>query len=258
MTPTIESKLPTLIFMDIDTTFKAAIEEAFGGISGIVGRTGRIECVPRQDTAFVSPANSMCFMDGGLDHTLSRVMFPGCETAVKAMLLESHRRYPGVGEVSLLGRPYLGLGSTISLRVIPEANTWLIVSPTMLLPQDVSRTNNAYTAMLAVLQACASHNRDNDRTPIRFCVVPALCCGYGKMPTRESAAQCRRAYDNFVQNGMQEPVLSSTTQSGRVSLYPCRLDEQPKYYENSEFFAIAAEDVVRKSPGGSKMVQPGC
>ena len=35
-------------------------------------------------TAFVSPANSLGFMDGGIDFVLSRFMFPGVEASVKA------------------------------------------------------------------------------------------------------------------------------------------------------------------------------
>lgn len=243
--------LPKLVFIDINSEFQLAIESVFSDVSDFVARTGRIEHLPREDTAFVSPANSLCFMDGGIDHTLSRKMFPDLEKDVKATLKSTT-------SVSLLGRPYLGLGSTITVRVSSVSNTWVIVSPTMLLPQDVSGTDNAYTSMLAILRACVSHNM-TVQEPIRFCVIPALCCGYGKMNARRSAAQCRRAFDHLVKFGMQEPVQIVTTPTGVAKLYPCQLDDQPKYYENREFFEIRAEDIVRagKSTGKCRVYLAG-
>jgi len=34
-------------------------------------------------TYYVSPANSLCFMDGGIDYALSRIMFPEIEPYIK-------------------------------------------------------------------------------------------------------------------------------------------------------------------------------
>ena len=39
--------------------------------------------VPDKKTYYVSAANSLCFMDGGIDYALSRIVFPGIETVVK-------------------------------------------------------------------------------------------------------------------------------------------------------------------------------
>jgi hypothetical protein len=33
--------------------------------------------IPDKKTYYVSPANSLCFMDGGIDYALSRIIFPG-------------------------------------------------------------------------------------------------------------------------------------------------------------------------------------
>jgi hypothetical protein len=38
---------------------------------------------PLKKTYYVSPANSLCFMDGGIDLALSREIFPGIEKTVK-------------------------------------------------------------------------------------------------------------------------------------------------------------------------------
>ena len=244
-------KLPILVFLDTKENFKNSIEKSFHGVPDVVARIGRFESVPREDTAFVSPANCRLFFDGGLDYTLSRVMFPGMEADVNKALYETHCRFPDAGNVSLLGRPYLGLGSTILLRVQPAFNSYVLVSPTMLMPQDVSATQNAYTAMLAILRACQSHNQARNRIPFRFCIIPALCCGYGKMNVEDAARQCRRAYDEFVKETMPEPSHTVTTSEWTSILYPCLLDSQPKYYENSEFFHIRAEDIIKKRSNNS-------
>ena len=64
-------------------------------------------------TFYVSPANSLCFMDGGIDRALSRAVFPGIEAKVKAAVRWLDRR-------SLLGRAYLPVGS--ALIVEPDAS----------------------------------------------------------------------------------------------------------------------------------------
>lgn len=35
---------------------------------------------PNKKTYYVSPANSLCFMDGSIDYALSRIIFPNIET----------------------------------------------------------------------------------------------------------------------------------------------------------------------------------
>ena len=97
---------------------------------------------PVRYTYYVSPANSLCFMDGGIDLSLSRNIFPGIEQIVRNQV-KLH------GKTNLLGRKYLPVGSSI---IIPYDNLKsLIVAPTMLLPQNVSNTKNAYYATVSVL-----------------------------------------------------------------------------------------------------------
>lgn len=53
---------------------------------------------PCHKTYYVSPANSLYFMDGGFDYALSRIIFPNIEIEVKnivkqigfTILLENH------------------------------------------------------------------------------------------------------------------------------------------------------------------------
>ena len=101
-----------------------------------------VESVPRENTVFVSPANSLGFMDGGIDWIYSRCMFPGCESAVKSKIQQ-------VGKYTALHRPYLPVGSAVCIPV--GETTGLICAPTMFHPSDVSHTRNAYWSVLAAL-----------------------------------------------------------------------------------------------------------
>ena len=57
----------------------------------------------------------------------------------------------------------------------------------MLLPQDVSMTNNAYFATMAALH-CILIKR-NERIEDVTIIMTAMCCGYGKMSEDESIRQ---------------------------------------------------------------------
>jgi hypothetical protein len=64
----------------------------------------------------------------------------------------------------------------------------------MRVPEDVSRTVNAYVAFRAILLAVFRHNAAAERPRIRSLLCSGLCTGVGAMPARRSAAQMRIAY----------------------------------------------------------------
>jgi hypothetical protein len=53
-----------------------------------------------------------------------------------------------LGIISIVGNPYLPIGSSV---ILDKGNKSLIISPTMLLPQNVSNTKNAYYYTMAIL-----------------------------------------------------------------------------------------------------------
>jgi O-acetyl-ADP-ribose deacetylase (regulator of RNase III) len=53
-----------------------------------MGHTGNVGDLTIYNSAFVSPANSIGFMDGGIDYVYSRDMFVGVEKAVKGKIRE--------------------------------------------------------------------------------------------------------------------------------------------------------------------------
>ena len=174
-----------------------------------------IEIVP--NSAYVSPANSKGYMDGGIDYVLSRVIFPGIENKVKKAILAG-------GEQSLLGMPVLSIGKAVCIPT-QHNNVFLIAAPTMWHPQDVTMTHNAYHAMYAIL----SEAKKNEN--IKRIILCGLCTGYGKMTPENAIHQMMMAYRDFVQGNPPQWSLEDI------------VIEQPLWYENTEFKYISPYDV---------------
>lgn len=184
-------------------------------------------------TYYVSPANSLCFMDGGIDLALSRAVFPGIEPVVK-------RAVAGIGITNLLGRFYLPIGSSIIFDCASAGaaarDRALVVAPTMLLPQNVARTRNAYYATMATLYNVLVNSGQNIADiDILF---TSFCCGYGKMDEEESVAQILAGIDDYA--GYQPRATKKN-----IVIHEPNLLEQLKYYQNTEFFDIPAAEIVR-------------
>lgn len=168
-------------------------------------------------TAVVSPANSLGFMDGGIDYVLSRVMFPGVEQRVKAAIARS-------GQVTKLGRPYLPIGEAVTVPT-GRPGVALIAAPTMWLPQRVDGTHNPYHAMYAVLRAASQD------PSITHVVVPGLCTGVGMVRPPHAVRMMMEAHRDFVR--------------GRPARWDAAaiVSEQPTVYMNSEFKDMDATDI---------------
>ena len=235
------------VFVDLKEQFIEAIEEHFSHQENVTAMVIRVEELPRTNTAFVSPANCLCYMDGGIDYVYSRDMFVLCESVIRSRLQDMVNA--GENNLSLLGRPYLPIGSAMCYTADEASNTVLIASPTMLQPQDVSETENARICMFAVLQALEEYN-SSSKTPIETCVIPALCCGYGKMDPKVAAEQCKQAFDDFYASGetSQYSIFRHAGEGNDFTLlYEQDLPStQPKYYVNSEFFRIGPEATLKQ------------
>jgi O-acetyl-ADP-ribose deacetylase (regulator of RNase III) len=182
---------------------------------------------PERKTYYVSPANSLGFMDGGIDMALSRIVFPGIEPIVKARIKNQNM-------TNLLGRNYLPIGSSIIIDY--DDNRSMVVAPTMLLPQDVSKTRNAYYATMAVLFNVLCNRKESiENVDI---ILTSMCCGYGKMPNKTSLNQILKAiedYPNYRPNWVKNQW---------VILHQPNLMEQPKLYQNTEWFIIPPQEIV--------------
>lgn len=170
-------------------------------------------------TAYVSPANSFLFMDGGIDWVYSRMMFPGLERHVQR---EARRSLPKTS----LGRPFLPVGKAMLLS-IPGSPACIIMAPTMFFPQDVRCTHNAYHATYAAVRCalgsgCVSH-----------LVLPGMCTGIGKMVSIEAAAQMSSA----IEDALEDRTPRYTEEQVRL--------EQPMNYANKEYFDTYGIDISK-------------
>ncbi len=128
-----------------------------------------------QADAMVSPA----IMDGGLDLAIRDTLgFPIQQAAQRVILERHHGELPvGLAEVVETGD-----------------GRWpfLIIAPTMRIPESVAQTVNAYLAFRATLLAVQAHNAAG-RPLIRSLLCPGLATGIGCMEPRRCAAQMRIA-----------------------------------------------------------------
>lgn len=179
---------------------------------------------------YISPANSLGFMDGGIDKVYSQIMFPGIETKVKNNIAKLNQK-------TLLGRPFIPIGRAICTKtesMRPKGCCYLITAPTMLLPQKVPNTTNAFFAMISTLVCIEEMKKngfnfnDND-----MLVIPSMCCGWGGMPIDNSFMQIHTAIEDY------DKLDKSKLDLKKILL------TQPKYYENSEWFQIEPTEIIR-------------
>lgn len=206
-------------FISLNDEWVNSMKEYFKNTSMVIVEKCDIKTIPIENTCFVSPANSLGFMDGGIDLVLSRTIMPGIESKVK-------RRIHQLGIISSMGRPYLPIGSVIA--VPHDLSTYLIVTPTMFLPHDVRGTQNAYWSFYAALiiwrKLCSQKNK-------RFnLVVTSHCCGVGRMSGSESAEQMKRAYDDFIHR--KGPKIINEFDDAII--FPNQDMSQPNNYDNRE------------------------
>ena len=131
--------------------------------------------------ALVSPANSFGRMDGGLDAQIIELLGEDVETEVQQMIRDRHDGELVVGQAEVI------------ITNAPQY-PFLIVAPTMRVPQNVSRTVNAYLAFRAALRITRTFNELHGDI-IQTLLVPGLGTENGFMPPLRAARQMRAAYD---------------------------------------------------------------
>ena len=148
--------------------------------------------------ALVSPANSFGRMDGGLDAQIVEYLGEDVETEVQAMIRDRHD-----------GELVVGLAEVVITNAAQFP--FLVVAPTMRVPQNVSKTVNAYLAFRAALRAVAEFNSLHG-DPIQTLLVPGLGTDNGFMPPLRAARQMRAAYDVVIRGA--SPNLDISLDAG--------------------------------------------
>jgi O-acetyl-ADP-ribose deacetylase (regulator of RNase III) len=135
----------------------------------------------RPADAIVSPANSFGIMDGGLDLAIrDQLGFP-LERKVQELIDEQYH-----GE--------LPVGSAEVVETGDPRWRYLIVAPTMRVPEPIPFTINAYLAFRAVLVAVQNCNRALGRLEIDSLVCCGLGTGIGQVGANRCAMQMRAAF----------------------------------------------------------------
>lgn len=133
--------------------------------------------------AMVSPANSFGFMDGGLDRAICYEVDKGLQEKVQSAIVKKHH-----GE--------LPIGQAIIVETSSNSWPYLVVAPTMRVPEDVSNSIHAYLAFRAILLEILKHNKQNPQNKINSLVCSGLATGIGKMNAKKCALQMRLAYEH--------------------------------------------------------------
>jgi hypothetical protein len=169
-------------------------------------------------TAYISPANSIGYMDGGVDDVL-RFMLPRVE------LRNMHRNRALGKYINASGHSYLPIGSASCFAV---GDNFLISTPTMWVPENVSMTQNAFWATRAAFAAAVLWNECHPERPMTELVCFGMATGNGKMTFAQSAGQIMRAYREFDPAKDITPEQRALFQQTDMYLLEANKEEQPR------------------------------
>ena len=153
-------------------------------------------------TYYVSPANSMGYMHGGIDYSLANNILIGIAPRVLSRIQTIGKPIPNYHE------KYLPIGSSTIVDYNRHAS--LVVAPTMLTPSNVSKTHNAYYATMAVLYNILV-NRQHDIRNVDI-LLTSFCCGCGGMSSDETVQQMLDAIQDYNDMSKYNPrVIDNNT-----------------------------------------------
>jgi O-acetyl-ADP-ribose deacetylase (regulator of RNase III) len=166
-------------FVDTNPAVVSALQDAFRGVPRVAARVGNVTERPLPD-AFVSPANSFGFMDGGVDQAYMRFFDWEAQNAVRQWL-----------DGEFFGELPVGQATAVCTRTgLP----WLIVAPTMRTPRNIAGTPNVYLAFRAAL-ATALGTPELWHAGLPRIRCPGMGTGIGGVAPTTAASQMRAAYD---------------------------------------------------------------
>ena len=183
----------------------------------IYGKWNDRICVSQSPMLFVSPANCYGYMDGGFDGVLLQ-QFPNAQKDVQ-------HKFRDWGMKDDLHRPVFPIAACGRVKLTKSHHS-ILVCPTMIHPQNVSNTRNAFHSYLALL-LWLEHNEGDEHV-----VLTSHCVGYGKMSAKDSVMQFKQAWDMVHDANVR---LSLTFRvSPDFVLLPSVCQEQPPLYENRD------------------------
>lgn len=166
-----------ILLVDRSAALVEAWSEAFEAFPFVTCHQGDFFEHPAD--AMVSPANSFGIMDGGLDLAIRNALGFEAQRAAQDVIVERHHGELPVGQAEVVRTPN-------------PRWPFLVVAPTMRIPEFAGQTVNAYLAFRATLLAVQRFNQQ-EGSPIRSILCPGLATGIGGMEPSKCAAQMRIA-----------------------------------------------------------------
>ncbi len=178
-----------LLLVDPTPSLCASWQDHFANLPHVEIVNGRFEQLEAFD-CMVSAANSFGMMDGGVDGAIIRYFGDPLMERVRQRILDEY-----LGEQPI--------GTSMIVETGHPAHPFLAHTPTMRIPMPISRTDNVYTAMWAMLLAVRQHNRlveleDQGKPRISIIACPGLGTGTGRVPFDEAARQMALAYRHYL------------------------------------------------------------
>lgn len=134
-----------------------------------------------------SPANSFGLMDGGIDEAITMYFGQQMMDRVQDMIID---KYAGEQPV----------GTSEIVRATADGETrvrFVSHTPTMIIPEVITNTNNVYMAMKAMLLAVEKHNLSENPNKIKTLVCSGLGTGAGRVPFKQAATDMAKAYQSY-------------------------------------------------------------
>lgn len=174
---------------------------------------------PEEKICFISSANSLLFMDGGSD-----LGYMNCIENIESIAKNGVKL---LNNLSLLGRPCLDIGDTMSFKLSKNVN--FISAPTMFLPQPVNDTENQYYALRSALHLCKLMG-------IKKVFCPMMCTNWGGYTYNDSFALMKKAVEDYNSfTGTQVFIKGYLFNIVDKETRNIILKRQPINYMNTEF-----------------------
>lgn len=171
-----------LILADPKAELCDAWRSYFSDCSKVSIHHGCFEEVQRYD-CMVSAANSFGLMDGGVDMAIINYFGFELMDRVQARIIDEYR-----GEQPI--------GTSMIVETGHRKHPFIAHTPTMRVPMSISKTDNVYLAMWAMLLAVWRHNQQG-RKPIKTVVCPGLGTATGQVSYNQAAKLMFLAYMHF-------------------------------------------------------------
>lgn len=177
-----------LHFVDQDPDVVTALAKAFSAFPEVSISCGDIMRVA--EICVVSPANSYGYMDGGIDAAYRLYFGQKLEAKIRD---------------AIAARPegHLPVGASLVVATDDKKIPFMIVAPTMLMPETVSALNSA-RAMRAVIRAQSLH-----ASVLTSVFCPGLATGVGNVSPDEAATAMASVYRDSKNEPSKPPQSGS-------------------------------------------------